>query len=91
MKDAPSPNRVVRGKSVHQTAKEKHSKLVLERRALERSIDYIEPRFLVPMLESYIEPNQVRKLMAKVKLWIKAGCTPHDRTNRLLNANAGED
>ena len=77
MKYAPTHNRVVRGKRVHETAKERHSKLALEIRGSELSIDHIEAEFLVPTIESFIETEQVRKLKAKVKLWIKAGYPPH--------------
>jgi gas vesicle protein GvpN len=77
MKYAPTHNRVVRGKRVHETAKERHSKLALEIRGSEFSIDHIEAEFLVPTIESFIETEQVRKLKARVKLWVKAGYPPH--------------
>jgi gas vesicle protein GvpN len=77
MKYAPTHKRVVRGKRVHETAEERHSKLALERRASELSIEHIEAEFLVPTIESFIETEQVRKLKARVKLWVKAGFPPH--------------
>lgn len=77
MKYAPTHKRVVRGKRVHETAEERHSKLALERRASELSIEHIEAEFLVPTIESFIETEQVRKLKARVKLWVKAGYPPH--------------
>ena len=77
MKYAPTHKRVVRGKRVHETAEERHSKLALERRASELSIEHVEAEFLVPTIESFIETEQVRKLKARVKLWVKAGFPPH--------------
>jgi nitric oxide reductase NorQ protein len=77
MKYTPTHKRVVRGKRVHETAEERHSKLALERRASELSIDHVEAEFLIPTIESFIETAQVRKLKDRVKLWVKAGFPPH--------------
>jgi len=77
MKYIPSHKRVVRGKRIHETVEEKHSKLELEKRAAEFSIEHVETEFLVPTIENFVESEQVRKLKDRVKLWIKAGYPPH--------------
>jgi len=77
MKFEPTHKRVVRGKRVHETAEERHSKQVLERRARELSDMHVETEYLTPAIESFIETEQVKKLKDRVKLWVKAGCSPH--------------
>ncbi|MGD0994106.1 MAG: gas vesicle protein GvpN [Candidatus Bathyarchaeia archaeon] len=77
MKFEPTHKRVVRGKRVHETAEERHSKQALERRTRELSDMHVETECLTPAIESFIETEQVRKLKDRVKLWVKAGCSPH--------------
>jgi len=69
--------RVVRGKRIHETAEERFSKLELEKKAPELSIERVETEFLVPTIEKFVETEQVRKLKDRVKLWINAGYPPH--------------
>ncbi|MBE3116473.1 hypothetical protein IMZ68_04645, partial [Candidatus Bathyarchaeota archaeon] len=78
MKYAPIHNRIVRGERVHETADERYTKLILEKKAPEKislklSIGNIETEFLIPKIESFIETEQVSKLKARVRLWVKAG------------------
>jgi len=82
MKYAPSHPRIVRGKRVHETVDERHTKLILEKTAPEKktlklSIGNIETEFLIPTIENFIETEQVSKLKDRVKLWVKAGYPPH--------------
>jgi len=77
MRYEPTHKRVVRGKRVHETAEEKFSKLELEKRAAELSIERVEAEFLVPTIENFVETEQVRRLKDRVKLWIEVGYPPH--------------
>jgi len=77
MRYEPTHKRVVRGKRIHETAEERHSKLELEKRAAELSIERVEAEFLVPTIENFVETEQVRRLKDRVKLWIKVGYPPH--------------
>jgi len=77
MRYEPTHKRVVRGKRIHETAEEKFSKLELENRAAEPSIESVEAEFLVPTIENFVETEQVRKLKDRVKLWTKVGYPPH--------------
>ena len=77
MKYVPTHKRVVRGKRIHETVEERHSKLKLEEKAADLSIKRVEAEFLVPTLENFVETKQVRKLKGRVKLWTKVGYPPH--------------
>jgi len=77
MKYVPTHKRVVRGKRIHETAEERYSKLELQKRAAELSIERVEAEFLVPTLENFVETEQVKKLKDRVKLWVKVGYAPH--------------
>lgn len=77
MKYVPTHRRVVRGKRVHETADERHVKMMKEQKTREVTIKNIETEFLVPTIESFIETEQVKKLKDRIKLWVKAGCHPH--------------
>jgi len=77
MRYVPTHKRVVRGKRIHETAEERHSKLELEKRAANFSIERVEAEFLVPTIENFVETEQVRRLKDRVKLWIKVGYPPH--------------
>jgi nitric oxide reductase NorQ protein len=77
MKYTPTHKRVVRGKRIHETAKERHSKLELEKRPIELSSKRVETEFLVPTTKNFVETEQVRNLKDRVKLWTKVGCPPH--------------
>ena len=77
MRYVPTHKRVVRGKRIHETAEERYSKLELEKRAAELSIERVEAEFLVPTIENFVETEQVRRLKDRVKLWIKVGYPPH--------------
>ncbi len=82
MKYAPTHNRIVRGKRVHETTDERHTKLILEKKVPEKkplklSIGNIETEFLIPTIENFIETEQVSKLKDRVRLWVKAGFPPH--------------
>ena len=77
MKYVPTHERVVRGKRIHETAEERFSKLELEKRAAEVSIERVEAEFLVPTIENFVETEQVRKLKDRVKLWTNVGYPPH--------------
>jgi len=77
MRYVPTHKRVVRGKRIHETAEEKFSKLELEKRGPELSIERVEAEFLVPTIENFVETGQVRRLKDRVKLWIKVGYPPH--------------
>jgi len=77
MRYVPNHKRVVRGKRIHETAEERHSKLELEKRAAELSIERVEAEFLVPTIENFVETEQVRRLKDRVKLWTKVGYPPH--------------
>jgi gas vesicle protein GvpN len=82
MKYAPTHKRIVRGKRVHETTDERHTKLILEKKAPEKkplklSISKIETEFLIPTIENFIETEQVSKLKDRVRLWVKAGFPPH--------------
>ncbi|KPV63531.1 MAG: AAA domain (dynein-related subfamily) [Candidatus Bathyarchaeota archaeon BA2] len=77
MKYVPTHKRVVRGKRIHETVEERHSKLELEKRTPELSIERVEAEFLVPTIEIFVETEQVRRLKDRVKLWIKVGYPPH--------------
>jgi len=77
MKYVPTHKRVIIGKRIHETAEERHSKLELEKRATEVSIERVEAEFLVPTIENFVETEQVRRLKERVKLWIKVGYPPH--------------
>jgi len=77
MKYVPTHERVVRGKRIHETAEERFSKLELEKRAAEVSIERVEAEFLVPTIENFVETEQVRKLKDRVKLWTNVGYPPN--------------
>jgi nitric oxide reductase NorQ protein len=77
MKYVPTHKRVARGRRVHETAEERRSKLELEKRAAELSIERVEAKFLVPTIENFVETKHVRGLKDRVKLWIKVGYPPH--------------
>jgi len=77
MRYVPTHKRVVRGKRIHETAEERYSKLELEKRAAELSIERVEAEFLVPTIKNFVETEQVRRLKERVKLWIKVGFPPH--------------
>lgn len=79
MKYIPTHKRVVRGKRIHETAKDRHSKLKLElqKRPVELSIERVETEFLVPTTENFVDTELVKGLKDRVKLWIKAGYPPH--------------
>jgi len=77
MRYVPNHKRVVRGKRIHETAGERHSKLELEKRAAELSIERVEAEFLVPTIENFVETEQVRRIKDRVKLWTKVGYSPH--------------
>ncbi len=69
--------RVVRGNRLHETAEERLSSPKSEVYAAELLIGRIETEFLVPAVENFVETDEVRKLKDRVKLWIKAGYSPH--------------
>jgi nitric oxide reductase NorQ protein len=77
MKYLPTHNRVVRGKRLHETSDERRAKLIGEQKSPELAVKKIETEFLVPMIENFIETEQVRKLKDRVKLWVRARCPPH--------------
>jgi gas vesicle protein GvpN len=82
MKYSPIHNRVVRGKRVHETAEERNTKLILrqkasEKKTLNRAINNMETEFLTPIIQSFIETEQVNKLKDRVRLWVRAGLPPH--------------
>jgi len=77
MKYIPTHKRVVRGKRIHETAEERFSKVELEKRDAEFSIERVKAEFLVPTIENFVETEQVRRLKDRVKLWTKVGYPPH--------------
>jgi len=77
MKYQPTHKRVARGKRIHETTEERRSKLELEKRAAELSVEGVVAKFLVPTIENFVETEHVRGLKDRVKLWIKVGYPPH--------------
>lgn len=77
MRYVPTHKRVVRGKRIHETGKNRHLRLELEKKAVELSIDHVEAEFLVPTIENFVETEEVKKLKDRVKLWVKVGYAPH--------------
>ena len=77
MKYVTTHKRVVHGKQVHETMEERHSKMAEKNKPPKFSIEQIETEFLMPNIERFIETKEVRKLMDRVRLWVKAGCHPH--------------
>ncbi|MDI6856674.1 MAG: gas vesicle protein GvpN, partial [Candidatus Thermoplasmatota archaeon] len=56
---------------------EKFSRIEPEMRAPELSTERVEPEFLVPIIENFVETEQIRRLKNRVKLWTKVGYPPH--------------
>ena len=79
MRYKPIHQRVVRGKRIHGTMEEKQKLAELESKQepIELSFEHSESEFLVPVIENFIETEEVRRLKDRVKLWIKAGYPPH--------------
>jgi len=73
----PTHPRVVRGSSVHMTAEEKIEERARQEAESEILIESVEAKFLVPVVEHFVETEQVRNIKNRVKLWLDAGYSPH--------------
>lgn len=73
----PSHQRIVRGNRLHETMDEKLSRPEPETRTPAQSIETVEPEFLVPVIENFVETEQVTRIKDRVKLWTKVGYPAH--------------
>jgi nitric oxide reductase NorQ protein len=77
MRYVPTHPRIVRGASVHQTMEEEFKEKGDREEKSEVSVESVEAKFLVPVVEHFVETEQVRRLKNRVKLWLEAGYPPH--------------
>lgn len=69
--------RIIRGASVHHTIEERLDERADQEMESEILVESVEAKFLVPVIEHFVETDQVRMLKNRVKLWLNAGYPPH--------------
>lgn len=77
MRYVPEHPKIVRGAGVHQTLEEKFEERNKQEMESEIFVESVEAKFLVPVVENFVETEQVRKIKNRVKMWLDAGFPPH--------------